>query len=85
MNKLKEQLMVALSEEVEYKDFDNAYNVAVDFAVSFNYFLRNNYDTCNKYGDTFVSNNLWRKFNTDEEYTTEELLDKFLEENETLD
>ena len=38
MNKLKEQLMVALSEEVEYKDFNNAYN----FSVSFTSFVGEN-------------------------------------------
>ena len=72
MNKLKEQLMVALSEEVEYKDFDNAYNVAVDFAVSFTSFVGENTLSCKE--------GIWRMKKLKPEFkTTEELLNKFLE------
>ena len=82
MNKLKEQLRLRmlgqLSDEKTEVDINNAYSVAVDFCLSFTSFLRENYSTGNKYGDIFVENTLWRKFNTNEQCTTEELLDKFL-------
>lgn len=49
MNKLKEQLRLRmlgqLSDEKTKEDIDNAYSVAVDFAVSFTSFLRKNYHT----------------------------------------
>ena len=49
MNKLKEQLrfkmLGQLSDERTREDIDNAYDVAVDFAVSFTSFLRKNYHT----------------------------------------
>ena len=57
MNKLKEQLRLRmlgqLSDEKTEVDINNAYSVAVDFAVSFTSFLRENYSTGNKYGDIF--------------------------------
>ena len=49
MNKLKEQLRLKmlgqLSDERTKEDIDNAYNVAVDFCLSFISFLRENYHT----------------------------------------
>ena len=49
MNKLKEQLRLRmlgqLSDEKTEVDINNAYDVAVDFAVSFLTFLRENYYT----------------------------------------
>ena len=49
MNKLKEQLrfkmLGQLSDERTKEDIDNAYDVAVDFCLSFISFLRENYYT----------------------------------------
>lgn len=77
MNKLKEQLrfkmLGQLSDERTKEDIDNAYSVAVDFAVLFTSFVGENY--------VHLSENNWMAYHKDtEEYTTEELLNKFLEE-----
>ena len=76
-NKLKEQLRLRmlgqLSDEKTKEDINNAYSVAVDFAVSFSLFCAENY--------IHLSENNWMAYHKDtEEYTTEELLNKFLEE-----
>ena len=77
MNKLKEQLrfkmLGQLSDEKTNTDINNAYSVAVDFAVSFSLFCAENY--------IHLSKNNWMTYHKDtEEYTTEGLLNKFLEE-----
>ena len=79
MNKLKEQLRLRmlgqLSDEKTEVDINNAYSVAVDFAVLFTSFVGENY--------IHLSKNNWMAYHKDtEEYTTEELLNKFLEEYE---
>ncbi len=83
-NKLKEQLrfkmLGQLSDEATEVDINNAYDVAVDFALSFLTFLRKNYDTKEVYENCPLEDNVWREYETQEEYTTEELLNKFLEE-----
>ena len=76
-NKLKEQLRLRmlgqLSDERTKEDIDNAYSVAVDFAVSFSVFCAENY--------IHLSGNNWMAYHKDtEEFTTEELLNKFLKE-----
>jgi len=78
MNKLKEQLMVALSEEVDYKDFDNSYNVVIDFCLSFLTFLR---EKCVNY-DFDINEWELREDYTGKQYTDKEILNKFLEEYE---
>ena len=75
-NKLKEQLrfkmLGQLSDESTEVDINNAYSVAVDFYLSVLSFLRENY--------IHLSGNNWMAYHKDtEEYTTEELLNKFLE------
>ena len=77
MNKLKEQLrfkmLGQLSDEKTNIDINNAYNVAVDFAVLFTSFV----------GETTLSykEGVWRMKKLKPEFkTTEELLNKFLEE-----
>lgn len=82
MNKLKEQLRLKmlgqLSDERTKEDIDNAYSVAVDFSLSFISFV----------GETTLSykEGIWRMKKLKPEFkTTEELLNKFLEEYETLD
>lgn len=77
MNKLKEQLrfkmLGQLSDERTKEDIDNAYSVAVDFAVSFSVFCAEN--TLN------YREGIWRMKKLKPEFkTTEELLNKFLEE-----
>ena len=77
MNKLKEQLRLRmlgqLSDKRTKEDIDNAYSVAVDFAVSFSLFCAEN---C-----IHLSENNWMSYHKEtEEFTTEELLNKFLEE-----
>ena len=76
-NKLKEQLRLRmlgqLSDEATEVDINNAYGVAVDFAVLFTSFV----------GETTLSNKdgVWRIKKLKPEFkTTEELLNKFLEE-----
>ena len=77
MNKLKEQLRLRmlgqLSDEATEVDINNSYNVAVDFAVLFTSFV----------GETTLSykEGVWRMKKLKPEFkTTEELLNKFLEE-----
>lgn len=77
MNKLKEQLRLRmlgqLSDERTKEDIDNAYSVAVDFAISFSVFCAEN--TLN------YREGIWRMKKLKPEFkTTEELLNKFLEE-----
>ena len=76
MNKLREQLRLRmlgqLSDEATEVDINNAYDVAVDFAVSFSLFCAENY--------IHLSKNNWMAYHEDTEAsTTEELLNKFLE------
>ena len=78
-NKLKEQLRLRmlgqLSDEKTNIDINNAYNVAVDFAVLFTSFV----------GETTLSDKegVWRMKKLKPEFkTTEELLNKFLEEQD---
>ena len=74
-NKLKEQLRLRmlgqLSDERTKEDIDNAYDVAVDFAVSVLSFLRENYSITynNEFEDNLSGDILDEK----------ELLNKFLE------
>lgn len=79
MNKLKEQLRLRmlgqLSDEKTEVDVNNAYDVAVDFAVSFLSFLRKNYSIT--YNNEF-ENNL-----SGDILDEKELLNKFLEEYES--
>ena len=77
MNKLKEQLRLRmlgqLSDEATEVDINNSYSVAVDFAVLFTSFV----------GETTLSykEGVWRMKKLKPEFkTTEELLNKFLEE-----
>ena len=77
MNKLKEQLRLRmlgqLSDEATEVDINNSYSVAVDFAVLFTSFV----------GETTLSykDGVWRMKKLKPEFkTTEELLNKFLEE-----
>ena len=77
MNKLKEQLrfkmLGQLSDEKTNTDINNAYSVAVDFAILFTSFV----------GETTLSykEGIWRMKKLKPEFkTTEELLNKFLEE-----
>ena len=75
-NKLKEQLRLRmlgqLSDERTKEDIDNAYDVAVDFAVSVLSFLRENYSITynNEFEDNLSGDILDEK----------ELLNKFLED-----
>ena len=78
MNKLKEQLRLRmlgqLSDEATEVDINNAYDVAVDFSLSFLTFF---------VGETTLSykEGVWRMKKLKPEFkTTEELLNKFLEE-----
>ena len=75
-NKLKEQfrlrMLGQLSDERAKEDIDNAYSVAVDFAVSFSVFCAKK---C-----YYKGNNRWNKNFNPKDITTEELLNKFLEE-----
>lgn len=86
-NKLKEQLrfkmLGQLSDERTKEDINNAYDVAVDFFLSFLTFLRENYSTQKRLRRSDLEDNMWRLINTDSEYTTEEVLNKFLEEYES--
>ena len=85
MNKLKEQLRLRmlgqLSDERTKEDIDNAYNVAVDFTLSFLTFLRENYHT---EFETWTGNPLPKgKFQDRKSYdiiSIKEVLNKFLEE-----
>lgn len=79
MNKLKQQLRLKmlgqLSDEKTEVDINNAYSVAVDFAILFTSFV----------GETTLSykEGIWRMKKLKPEFkTTEELLNKFLEEYE---
>ena len=77
MNKLKEQLrfkmLGQLSDERTREDIDNAYDIAVDFCLSFISFVGEN--TLN------YKEGIWRMKKLKPEFkTTEELLNKFLEE-----
>ena len=80
MNKLKEQLrfkmLGQLSDERTKEDIDNAYSVAVDFAVSFSVFCAENY--------VHLTGNNWMHYwnGGDEEFTTEELFNIFIESYE---
>ena len=77
MSKLKEQLrfkmLGQLSDEKTEVDINNAYDVAVDFTLSFSLFCAENY--------IHLSGNNWMSYHKETEaFTTEELLNKFLEE-----
>ena len=77
MNKLKEQLrfkmLGQLSDEKTNTDINNAYSVAVDFAVLFTSFVGEN--------TLSYKEGIWRMKKLKPEFkTTEELLNKFLEE-----
>ena len=82
MNKLKEQLrfkmLGQLSDEKTKEDIDNAYSVAVDFCLSFTSFVGEN-------TLSYKKGIWWMKKLNPEFKTTEELLNKFIEEYETLD
>ena len=77
MNKLKEQLRLRmlgqLSDEATIVDIVNAYNVAVDFTVLFTSFVGEN-------TLSYKEGIWWMKKLKPEFKTTEELLNKFLEE-----
>ena len=83
MNKLKEQLRLRmlgqLSDESTEVDVNNAYDVAVDFSLSVLSFLRENYSTVERWENFPLENNKWRCYDTDKEFTTEELFNIFVE------
>ena len=85
MNKLKEQLRLRmlgqLSDERTKEDIDNAYDVAVDFSLSFLTFLRENYYTEFETwtGDKLPKGKVQKKKGYDL-VDIEEVLNKFLEE-----
>ena len=85
MNKLKEQLRLRmlgqLSDEKTNIDIDNAYDVAVDFTLSFLTFLRENYHTEFETwtGDKLPKGKVQKKKGYDL-VDIEEVLNKFLEE-----
>lgn len=83
MNKLKQQLRLKmlgqLSDENTELDIESAYDVAVSLTLSFISFLRENYSTQEQYENFGLEGNKWRAFNTDDEYTTEELFNIFIE------
>lgn len=89
MNKLKEQLrfrmLGQLSDEATEVDVNNAYDVVVDFSLSFISFLRENYSTQERWENIQLENNKYRNYDTDIEYTAEELLNIFLEKYGTMD
>jgi len=79
MNKLREQLRLRmlgqLSDEATEVDINNAYSVAVDFAILFTYFVGEN--------TLSYKEGIWREKTLKPKFkTTEELLNKFLEEYE---
>ena len=76
-NKLKEQfrlrMLGQLSDERTKEDIDNAYSVAIDFTVLFTSFVGEN--------TLSYKEGIWRMKKLKLEFkTTEELLNKFLEE-----
>jgi hypothetical protein len=79
MNNLKEQLrfrmLGQLSDEKTNIDINNAYDVAVDFAVSFTSFCAENYSL--KFWDN-ANNKKWFCTKSGKDLTTEEILNKFL-------
>lgn len=87
MNKLKEQLRLRmlgqLSDEKTEIDINNAYNVAIDFCLSFISFLRENYHT---EFETWTKDKLpLDKVQNKKTYNIiniEDVLNKFLEEYE---
>ena len=85
MNKLKEQLRLRmlgqLSDEKTNLDINNAYDVAVDFTLSFLSFLRENYHTEFETwtGDKLPKGKVQKKKGYDL-VDIEEVLNKFLEE-----
>ena len=85
MNKLKEQLRLRmlgqLSDEKTKEDIDNAYDVAVDFTLSFLTFLRENYYTEFETwtGDKLPKGKVQKKKGYDL-VDIEEVLNKFLED-----
>jgi hypothetical protein len=83
MNKLREQfrqrLLGQLSDDKTEVDLNNAVDVCKDFNLSFISFLRENYSTQNRLRRSDLKEDMWRLINTDSEYTTEELYNKFLE------
>lgn len=83
MNKLKEQfrkkLLGQLSDEKTELDINNAVDVCKDFTLSFIYFLRENYTTQERYEKCTLDADKWREWGTSDEYTIEELYNKFLE------
>jgi hypothetical protein len=84
MNKLKEQfrqrLLGQLSDEKTEVDVNNAVDVCKDFSLSFISFLRENYSTRERWENEALPYDIWRNFDTDEEYTTEELLNIYLKQ-----
>ena len=85
MNKLKEQLRLRmlgqLSDEKTEVDINNAYDVAVDFCLSFLTFLRENYYTEFETwtGDKLPKGEVQNK-KTYDIISIKEVLNKFLEE-----
>ena len=82
-NKLKQQLRLKmlgqLSDENTEVDVNNAYDVCKDFTLSFLTFLRENYSTVERWENFPLENNKWRCYDTDKEFTTEELFNIFVE------
>ena len=83
MNKLKEQLRLKmlgqLSDENTEVDVNNAYGVCKDFNLSFISFLHENYSTVERWENFPLENNKWRCYDTDKEFTIEELFNIFVE------
>ena len=83
MNKLREQfrqrLLGQLSDEKTTVDINNAVDVCKNFSLSFISFLRENYSTRDRWESYPLDENTWRCLETDKEFTTEELYNKFIE------
>lgn len=81
-NKLKQQLrermLGQLSSEKTEVDVNNAYEVAVEFALDFVLFLRQNYLTQDPWDGIRVDDDVWLDFETNCEYNAKELLNKYL-------
>ena len=87
MNKLKEQLrfkmLGQLSDERTKEDIDNAYDVTVDFCLSFISFLRKNYHTeMESWSYTKLPLDKVQQRDSYDIVGIEEVLNKFLEEYE---
>lgn len=63
---------------------DELENVVTDFTLSFVYFLRQNYSTVERWENFPLENNKWRCYDTDKEFTTEELFNIFIESYDTI-